>query len=107
MFLGLARRAGKLVMGDKAVAESAASAKLICTAADLAPGSHKRAVRAAESGNVPLVTLPHTKEEIGRALGRTTCGILALTDKGFASRVLEIAEAPKKTQDGFSRETSE
>lgn len=90
-FLGMARRAGKLIMGDRAVAESAASAKLICTAEDLAPGSLGRAMKSAQKGDVPIITLPYGKEEIGRALGRTTCGILALTDDGFATQVVEAA----------------
>lgn len=90
-FLGLARRAGKLVMGDKAVADAARSAVVICTAEDLAQGSLKRAEKAAERGNVRIITLPYSKEEIGRALGRSTCGILALTDEGFARQVIHAA----------------
>lgn len=96
-FLGMARRAGCLVMGDKAVAESAKSAKLICTAEDLASGSRGRAVKAAQKGNAPIITLPYSKEEIGRALGRTTCGILALTDDGFA---LQVTKAHGERQEG-------
>lgn len=88
-FLGLAKRSGRLVAGDEAVHAAAAIAKLICVAVDLSPGSLKRAHKAAEKGSVRLITLPCTKEEIGRALGRMTCGILALTDEGFASAVIE------------------
>ena len=91
-FLGLARRAGALVIGDKAVFESAGSLQLILVAEDLAQGSRKRALRASEAGGTPLVTLPYTKETLGAALGRETCGILALTDEGFAQEILKTLE---------------
>lgn len=87
-FLGLAKRSGRLVAGIEAVHDAGAVAKLICVAQDLSPGSLKRAYRAAEKGNVRLITLSYTKEELGRALGRMSCGILALTDEGFASVVI-------------------
>lgn len=90
-FLGLAKKSGKLIIGDEAVSEAAGAAKLICTAEDLSPGSLKRAQRAAEIGGVRIITLPHTKEDIGLALGRRPCGILALMDEGFASAVYEAA----------------
>lgn len=92
-FLGLARRAGKLVMGDKAVCDCASAFVLIMTAEDLAPGSYKRAQRASEAGGAPIVTLPYTKKALGAALGRGTCGILALTDTGFAQEVLKAIDS--------------
>jgi len=91
-FLGLARRAGKLVMGEQAVLDAATHIRLVMTAEDLAAGSLKRAARAAETANAPLVTLPHTKEVLGAALGRGTCGILALTDEGFAQEILKATD---------------
>lgn len=99
-FLGLARRAGKLVMGEQAVLDAAERVRLIMVAKDLAAGSHKRAMRAAETANAPLVTLPHTKETLGAALGRGTCGILALTDEGFAREILKVID---QTRQGASK----
>lgn len=78
-------------MGDAAVSEAKDSAKVICIAEDLAPGSLKRARRVAEKSNLQIVTLPYKKEEIGWGLGRKPCGILALTDEGFAREVIKAA----------------
>lgn len=76
-------------MGDVAVSEAKETAKLICIAEDLAPGSRKRAERVAEKSNLQVLTLPFKKEEIGWGLGRKPCGILALTDEGFACEVIK------------------
>ena len=37
---------------------------------------------------VELVALPCTKEELGAALGRNSCAVAALTDKGLAAAVV-------------------
>jgi len=91
-YLGLAKRAGKLIIGDVAVSQATDFSRLICVAEDLSPGSLKRARRAALIAGIPLVTLPCTKNGIGNALGRKPCGILALTDDGFAKALIEAVQ---------------
>ena len=73
-------------MGEEpaAVACRTGRAKLVVTAGDAARNSADRAGRGAEAAGVPWVRLPWDKETLGRALGRSTCAVAALTDGGLA-----------------------
>lgn len=88
--LGLARRGGNLALGEEPVSDVCQQhkARVVFLACDAGDTICRRAGRMAESGNAPLVTLPWSKEEVGSALGRSTCALLALTDQGLASTVL-------------------
>ena len=88
--LGLARRGGNLAMGEEPVSDVCQQhkARVVFLAKDAGDTICRRAARMAESGNAPLVTLPWSKAELGTALGRTTCALVALTDQGLASAVL-------------------
>lgn len=87
--LGLARKAGKLELGEEPVGAAcrARQAKLILLAGDAAPNTCRRAAHFGEVGNVLWLSLSQSKEELGSALGRTSCAMLALTDIGFASAI--------------------
>ena len=82
--IGLARRAGKLVIGAEAVADACrdGSAGLVLLAADLSPTSRKEAVRTAEQHGVRWFDAPFTMQEV-EALLHKRAGILAVSDKGF------------------------
>ena len=84
--LGLAKKAGRLEIGEEPVgaAARARKARLILLAADAAPNTC-RAAHFGQAGQVLQLKLPATKEELGLALGRSSCAMLALTDKGFAA----------------------
>ena len=75
--LGLARKAGRLEIGEEPVGAAcrARQAKLVLLACDAA-------------SNVPF-----TKAELGFALGRGSCAMLALTDVGFASSLVQKLSA--------------
>jgi ribosomal protein L7Ae-like RNA K-turn-binding protein len=90
-FLGLCKRAGKLLSGAQTVEKAAAEKKLllVLTADDLSPNSKKEAAFFAEKYGVPLRTLGRSKEELSFALGRH-CGIVGITDSGFADRILSL-----------------
>lgn len=85
--LGLAKKAGRLEIGEEPVgaAARARKARLILLAADAAPNTCRRAAHFGQAGQVLQLKLPATKEELGLALGRNSCAMLALTDKGFAA----------------------
>jgi len=89
--LGLARKAGKLALGeeDAAAAALAHKTKLLLVAADAAGGTARRSERAAEAGNARCFTVPLTKAELGGAVGRSTCAVLAFTDTGLAASALK------------------
>ena len=87
--IGLARRGGSLAIGEESVAEAcrAGTARVVLLAADAADNTVRRAGRLAGE-MVPLVTLPRDKGQVGFALGRASCAVLAVTDPGLAALVL-------------------
>ena len=89
--LGLARKAGRLEAGEEPVGAAcrARQARLVLLASDAAPNTARRAAHFGQAGDVPWLSLPLTKEEVGGLLGRGSCAQLALTDAGFAAAVAE------------------
>lgn len=87
--LGLAKRAGKLEIGEEPVGALARSrhSKLIIVAENASDNTLRRATHFAEQGNSPYVTIPHSKEEIGMILGRQSVAMLAVADAGFAGAI--------------------
>ena len=89
--LGIARKAGRLEVGEEPVGAAARArrAKLILIAADAAENSARRAAHFAQGGKAPWVRVPYDKGELGAAVGRSSCAMLALTDPGLASALAE------------------
>ena len=89
--LGLALRGNHLAVGEAGVEEAckARRAWLVLSADDAADNSVDRAGRMAELGGVPWIRVPWSKEALGRALGRNTCAMAALTDRGLAAALAE------------------
>ena len=89
--LGLARRAGKLAYGDELVREVCFAHKARCVflAGDAGASTAKKGAFHAEKANVPCVQLPHGKIELGTAVGKSGCAIVAVTDIGLASSAVE------------------
>lgn len=88
--LGLARRSGSLAIGEEPVEEACKGrkAKVVFLAADAAENTARRTERLAAENNTPLILLPREKSELGFALGRSSCAIVAVTDAGLAASVL-------------------
>ena len=86
-FLGMCRKAGKLLTGEDGVSGAARSgeAALIMTASDTASNTTKKALNLSEWGRAPHVRLPWDKDTLGELLDKRVCAILALTDKGLAA----------------------
>ena len=97
--LGLALRGGNLAVGEEPVAEACRTgkARVVLLASDAAGNTARRATRLAGE-NVPLVPLPRDKSQVGFALGRGSCAMLALTDAGFAASLTQklAARAPER-----------
>lgn len=110
--LGLARRGGNLAMGEEPVGDACDrhKARAVFLACDAGETICRRAARMAETGGVPLVTLPWTKEALGSALGRATCALLALTDQGLASafiaRLAQSDESLKELAETMNEKTA-
>ena len=93
--LGLARRAGKLAYGDELVREACFDHKTRCVfiAGDAGANAAKKAAIYADKANVPCVTLPHGKLELGSAIGKAGCAMCAVADIGMAAAaVSKLAE---------------
>ena len=85
--LGLAKKAGRLCVGEESVgtAARAKKARLLLLASDASDNTARRASHFAEAGACLCAALPCTKAELGRAVGLENCAMAALTDWGFAS----------------------
>lgn len=98
--IGLARKAGKLLVGFDAVSEGCkeGTARLIILAADLSPKSRKEIVRTADQYGVRWFDAPFTMEDTEKLLKRRV-GIMAVGDDGFA-KMLEkhLPEQVKEDQ---------
>lgn len=82
--LGLARRAGKLEIGEALTAETVAAgkARAIFLAGDTGEATRRKVLRHEE--RVPVFTVPHDKETLGASLGFPGCAVCCLTDVGMA-----------------------
>lgn len=89
--LGLAKKAGRVEIGEEPVgaAARAKKARVILVAQDAGPSSQRRAFSFAESGACLCLTVPADKDALGRALGRTSVAMCAVTEIGFAGAVVK------------------
>lgn len=101
--LGLALRAGKLAVGEEPVRLALQEGR--ARAVFLARDASERTRRKLEPklGEVPLYAVPAAKAELGSALGRESCALCAVTDRGFADGLagrLQDAETANTNHDG-------
>ena len=91
--LGLALRAGAVAVGEEPVgaAARAKKARVIFTARDAAASSVRRAYSFGRAGSCLCLPFPADKETFGRALGRTSVAMCAVTDIGFAQSLVKKA----------------
>ena len=96
--IGLAHKAGRTQVGEEPVSIAARThkARLILAASDSADNSLRKAQSLGEAGNCPFLTVPFTKAELGGAVGRGSCALMALTEVGFAASIVKklAAEDP-------------
>lgn len=90
-FLGICKRAGKLVSGAETVTKAVneGKARIVLYAADASENSLKPVLKAAQAKDVPVRQIPQSKEELSFALGKH-CGIVCTTDAGFAKKISEL-----------------
>ncbi len=100
--IGLCLRARSLAVGEEPVdaAVRAGDARVLLLAADAADNTVRRTARFAGTGKCPWLRLPYTKAELGRAVGRTSAAILAVTDIGFAANIVRRLAAEDDAQYG-------
>ena len=101
--LGLALRAKRLEVGEEPVGAvcRARDCRLIIVARDAADNTFRRVRHFADAGQCLWISVPFTKEELGFAVGRTSCAMLGVTDIGFAESIakkLAAVDPEKFTQ---------
>ena len=100
--IGLAKKAGRVEAGEEPVgaAARARAARLILLAEDAADNTVRRAGHFADAGACLLATVPVTKDNLGRAVGRTSCAMVAVTDIGFADAIAKKLAARDEARYG-------
>jgi len=93
--LGLARKAGAVEIGEEStgIAARSGKARALFTASDASENTLRRVRNFAANYDLPHLELPFTKDELGDALGVSSCAALAMTDAGLAASFAEKLEA--------------
>lgn len=89
-YLGIARKAGFLAIGEEAtgICARAGKARLIILAADASDNARRRAEGFSRDRTI-LLPVPFTKLELSNILGKTGCSMVAFTDLGLALHFAE------------------
>jgi len=87
--LGLAKKAGKLVHGHDAVLRNFQRGKLLIISLDYSRRESSYLRRLAVRNNVSVLFLG-TKSEFGKLLGSSPTGVLLITDKNLARKIMEL-----------------
>ncbi len=97
--LGIARKAGRLSLGNDPAIEAMKSGQtcLVLVANDLSKRTLKGVCLAAEKEQIDVLTMNETMDEIGAALGRRT-GVIAVNDAGFANKMRTMCSEEKTQQ---------
>ena len=92
-FLGLAKRAGRVISGTPMVCEALAEREkppLVLYAEGASAASKKKIVCKCEFYGVNAMPLPISAEELGHAIGKTgAVAAVAITDRGFADAMIK------------------
>ncbi len=97
--IGLAQKAGRLAVGEEptGAAARARDARLILVAADAAENSVRRVRHFADAGQCLWCRIGADKDALGRAVGCSSCAMLAVTDIGFAEAIAgKLAEGDER-----------
>lgn len=96
-YLGLARRGNRIVFGEEPVGAAcrASHARLLLLARDAADNTFRRARAFTQSGKPPLIRVPFTKDELGTALGCSSCAMAAFTDVALAQAFVQALDEPE------------
>ena len=102
-YLSLARKAGRIELGEEPVgaAARAQKARLVVVASDAGDHTWRRAKSFVSGTDQPCIRVPFTKDERGQAVGRTSLALAALTDPALALAFLKALNAPEQYKDAL------
>ncbi len=96
--LSISRKGGNIVYGEETVGAQtrAGRARLVILASDAGAHTLRRAKSFVAGTTQPIVTVDFTKDELGDALGTTSCAIAAITDVRLAQAFVKTLGQPEK-----------
>ena len=97
-YMALARKAGRIELGEEPVGAAARAAKacLVVVAGDAGDHTWRRAKSFVAGTSQVVVKLPFSKDEMGMATGRTSLAIAAFTDPAMALAFLKALPQQEK-----------
>ncbi len=97
-YLSLARKAGRIELGEEPVgaAARAQKAKLILVASDASDHSWRRAKSFVAGTQQLCIRTQFDKDTLGQAVGRTALAMAAFTDPALALAFVQALEQPEK-----------
>ena len=97
-YLSLARKAGAAELGEEPVGAAARAGKayLIMAASDCGDHTWRRAKSYAAGTDQQCLRLPHSKDEMGMATGRTSLALAAITDAALALALVQALPEQEK-----------
>ena len=102
-YLSLARKAGKLELGEEPVGSAARAqhARLVMVAQDASDHTWRRAKSFVAGTSQVCIRLPYTKDDMGAAVGRQEVAIVALTDPAMGCALIKALPQPEKYQEAL------
>ncbi len=99
-YLALARKAGRLELGEEPVGACARSqkARLVVVAQDASEHTWRRALSFVAGTSQLCLRLPYSKDELGQAVGRSALALAAVTDPAMALGFVKALGEPEKHQ---------
>lgn len=100
-YMALARKAGRIELGEEPVGAAARSqhAKLVVVASDASDHTWRRAKSFVAGTQQQCIKVPFTKDELGLSIGRTSLAIAAFTDPALALAFVKALGQDDKYQE--------
>lgn len=100
-YLSLARKAGRIELGEEPVGSAARAqkARLVLVASDASDHTWRRAKSFVAGTGQQCIKVPFTKDELGMAVGRTSLAIAAMTDPAMALAFVKTLGDPEAYAD--------
>lgn len=96
--LSISRKGGNIVLGEEQTGAMARAgrARLLLVASDAGAHTVRRAKSFIAGTVQPMLVVPYTRDELGDALGTTTCALAAITDVRLAQAFVKTLGEPEK-----------
>ena len=100
-YLALARKAGRIELGEEPVGACARAqkARLVVVASDATDHTWRRAKSFVAGTQQQCIRLAYTKDELGQAVGRTELALAAITDPAMALAFVKTLGNDEKYRD--------